>query len=526
MSIAAPVLSSLVLSRPRRRHISVIAVGAILVVVMPSLASAGLVRPADRGDDRDRSAQDWPSYGQNPQHTFATRTSLTPRRARSLRKAWEFRTGDAVTATPTVVRGTVYAGSWDGFFYALALRDGALRWKFQLDPQNAVTPQPGVEPRDFSSDGGLVTSSAWYQPGDHERPDLVIFGSGYTLYALNARTGDLVWKHAYTGRPDLAPDPLHDDTRIFSSPVVTDGKIIFGVSADGARDHRGYIAAASLATGEPLWTLETDTDANGTILNDGCGNVWSSGTLLSKLGVVVFTTADCHFQNQPPLSESIVALRVGDGTVAWSYRPPRQDALCDLDFGATANAEVDRAGRARFLGVAGKDGTYYSLDPRTGHPIWSTNVVFGGFAGGFIGTTAYDGDHVFGSTALGDFGRFDTNGPQVCDPSNPRDTPFQEPTVHAFDRQNGRVLWHQDGGASFSPTTVAGGMTFNGLALKSIVQIRDARTGSLINELPLDAPNWSGIAVVGDALVLGTGASQQGSPDGIIAFTPLAASTP
>ena len=30
--------------------------------------------------------------------------------------------GDAVTATPTVVGGTVYVGSWDGNFYALDLK--------------------------------------------------------------------------------------------------------------------------------------------------------------------------------------------------------------------------------------------------------------------------------------------------------------------------------------------------------------------------------------------------------------------
>jgi polyvinyl alcohol dehydrogenase (cytochrome) len=463
---------------------------------------------------------DWPTYGQNPQHTFSTRTTLTPALVPSLRKAWEFRAGDAVTATPTVVHGSVYVGSWDGYFYALDLRSGSVRWKFELDAQPAVSPQLGVLPRDFSSDGGMVTSSAWYEPRSDSRPALVIFAGGYTLYALEAASGRLVWKHAYTGRPELPPDPAHDGTRIFSSPVVTDGKVIFGVSADGARGKRGYITAARLDNGNPIWTLETDADATGAVPNDGCGNVWSSGTTLPRLGLVVFDTADCHFANPPPLSESIVALRTRDGSIAWTYAPKRHDALCDLDFGATPNAGVDLFGNANFLGVGGKDGTYYSLDARTGHPIWSTNVVFGGFSGGFIATTAYDGRHVIGATALGDFGRFETNGPTVCDPNNPRDTQFQEPTAHAFDARGGAVLWNAAGAASFAPTTVAGGMTFNGLALRNVVQVRDVATGNVLVQLQLDAPNWSGIAVVGDTLVLGTGASQQGSPDGVVAFTP------
>lgn len=499
-----------------------VGVGLVLAVVVSSVACANGDVWGHHPFPRGAGAEDWPTYGQNPQHTFAARTTLTPDQVPKLRKAWEFRTGDAVTATPTVVHGSVYVGSWDGYFYALDLRTGALRWKFHLDAQPAVSPQPGVLPRDFSSDGGMVTSSAWYQPRGDDRPALVIFGGGYTLYALDALTGALVWKHAYTGRPDLPPDPAHDDTRIFSSPVVTDDKVIFGVSADGDRDKRGYITAANLDNGNPVWTLETDTNAHGTILNDGCGNVWSSGTLLPRLGLVVFDTADCHFTNPPPLSESIVALSVRDGSIAWSYAPPRHDTLCDLDFGATPNAGVDFSGRAYFLGVGGKDGTYYSLDPRTGQPIWATNVVFGGFSGGFIATAAYDGRHIFGATALGDFGRFETNGPTVCDPSDPRDTPFQEPTAHAFDAHSGAVLWNATGAPSFSPTTIAGGMTFNGLALVNAVQIRNSATGTLLAQLPLDAPNWSGIAVVRDTLVLGTGASQQGSPDGVIAFTPQA----
>ncbi len=84
--------------------------------------------------------------------------------------AWTFPTGDAVTATPTVVNGTVYVGSWDGWFYALDLETGALRWKYQLQAQHGVTPYPGQQPRDSTSDGGLVTSSAWFEPGAPTSP--------------------------------------------------------------------------------------------------------------------------------------------------------------------------------------------------------------------------------------------------------------------------------------------------------------------------------------------------------------------
>jgi outer membrane protein assembly factor BamB len=445
---------------------------------------------------------------------------LTRSRARALRPAWTFATGDAVTATPTVVAATVYVGSWDGWFYAVALRTGKLRWKFPLDPQPAVSPQPGHQPRGFTSDGGMVTSSAWFQPGDHDRPDLVIFGGGYTLYALDARTGAPVWKHAYTGRPDLPPDPAHDDARIFSSPVVADGRVMIGVSVDGAPGRRGYIVAASLQTGEPIWHFETDVDLNGRLTNDGCGNVWSSGTVLPTTRLVVFDVADCHFSDPPKFSETVLALHIRDGSVAWVFRPRRRDIRCDTDFGATPNAGITARGVPTFLGVGGKDGTYYSLDPRTGALRWSTNVVFGGFTGGFIGTTALDGTRVHGSTALGDFGHFEGPGMVRCAPDNPRDLPFQEPTVHVFDARTGAVTWQATGAGSFAPTTIAGNLSFNGLALRNVVQVRDRDTGQLVNELSIPALCWSGIATAGDAIVFGTGASHVGSPDGILAFTP------
>ena len=480
----------------------------------PTTAARALVRTPP-------VAADWPSYGDGPQHTFAGHTTLSPASVSSLRPAWRFATGDAVTATPTVVAGVVYVGSWDGNFYAIDLHSGALRWQFALHPQPAVSPQPGRIPRDGTSDGGMVTSSAWFEPGDgRTRPDLVIFGGGYTLYALDAHTGQQYWWHDYTGRPELPADPAHDETRMFSSPVVADGKVIVGVTPDGQRGRRGYIVAADLDTGRPVWVFETDAGPDGQVRNDGCGGVWSSGTVLPSLDAVVFDVSDCHFANPPPSSESILALRASDGQVLWSYQPPRPDPHCDLDFGATANAGLGPAGTVAFLGVGGKDGSYYSLDPQTGAPRWSTNVVFGGFSGGFIGTTAYDGTRVLGSTALGDFGRFERGTNVLCDAANPRDTGMQEPSAHAFAAATGTVLWQGTQSPSFAPTTVAGGMTFNGVALSAVIDVRDAASGTLLTQVTLPALCWSGIATVGDALVLGTGAAQQGSPDGVIVLTP------
>jgi glucose dehydrogenase len=65
----------------------------------------------------------WPMYGKNLQHTFANPDSqVNPRNVAALQLAWTYATRDAVSASPAVVDGVLYDGSWDGFFFALAMR--------------------------------------------------------------------------------------------------------------------------------------------------------------------------------------------------------------------------------------------------------------------------------------------------------------------------------------------------------------------------------------------------------------------
>jgi outer membrane protein assembly factor BamB len=402
------------------------------------------------------------------------------------------------------------------------LSTGALRWKVRLKSQNAITPYPGQHPRATTSDGGLVTSSAWYQPASGPRPALVIVAGGYTLYALNAATGAVYWEHDYPGTPG-PPGPNRDSTRIFSSPVVVDDKVIVGVDEDGQPHSGGYIVAASLDTGDPVWTFQTDVPAVGSthVLDDGCGSVWSSGTVLPDLGLVVFGTADCDLLGSAPYADSVIALHVADGTLAWRYHPTPNPFPCDQDFGASANAGVTASGVTVFLGEGAKNGTYYSLDPRTGQLRWATNVVFGGSAGGFIGTTAYDGQLVIGATGLGEVPPQNGGTRPLCDPSDPGDVENQQPSVHAFDAATGAVQWQAAAAPSYSATTIAGGLTFNGLGLSAkAVQVRDTATGRLEALIPLPQFCWSGIATVGDALVFGVGTSPEDTPSGIEVLTP------
>src|SRR4051794_26467202 len=91
------------------------------------------------------SGDNWPTYGRDLSHTFSNPESgINPHNVSSLAPAWTFSTEDAVTASPAVVDGVVYVGSWDGYFYALDAGTGQLKWKVQLDCQASVVPLPQI----------------------------------------------------------------------------------------------------------------------------------------------------------------------------------------------------------------------------------------------------------------------------------------------------------------------------------------------------------------------------------------------
>ena len=84
------------------------------------------------------------------------------------------------------------------------------------------------------------------------------------------------------------------------------------------------------------------------------------------------------------------------------------------------------------------------------------------------------------------------------------------------------MLWSADDTASFSATTVAGGMMFSGLALAAkAIQVHDVASGRLLAQVALGQFNWSGIATVGDALVFWHGMDLvRGTSSGIEVLTP------
>jgi len=499
-----------------------------------------MMKPSDRGRVRLlalasllvpslAAGLDWPMYGRDLKHSFTNADSLiNPGNVTLLAPVWDFTTGDAVSASPAVIDGVVYVGSWDGFFYALDAGSGALRWSFQVDCQSTVQPIPAQCPGGPSApqdraetDGGLITSSAAVVDGK------VYFAGGKTMYCLNAADGTLVWKKVLCGNPEAlnCENDANDPTRIFSSPAVFKRRVYVGHTTDGTSGYRGSIVALDARTGRLRRRFETDPvlDADGKPVrgpgqNRGCGGVWSSAAVDERKRLVFFGTADCGFDAPPPYHEAILALKAGSLRVSWAYRP-RQGDICDFDFGASPN--ILDIGANQWVGEGGKDGTYHVLQRftrnRGGELVWRANVVFGGFAGGFVGSTAFDGQRVYGGTAFGELG----NPSGVCNPNDPRDTVLQQPTMHAFDPAARTVPWEENGGPAAGASSVANGVVFVGSSAPNSLRAFDAQSGMLLLDLPMTGAVNSSAALVGDTLFVGSGDSESGAGGGVHALRPM-----
>ncbi len=509
------------MSRIRRIPVplAALAVLAALAIHCGGGSSSPPTRPAN---------SDWPMYGHDLGHSFtAAHSDIDKTNAASLQLAWTVPMPDAVTAAPSVVDGVVYIGGWDGVMYALDADTGSVNWTFEVDCQNAILPIPPrclppgeVEPDRTGTDGGLIVGAAAVDGGK------LYFGGGRTLYSLDAATGKLIWKHVFCGNPD---DPNceadeNDPAQIFSSAVVAGGLVVVGISVDGADGYRGGIVAVDAASGELKWRFEVDPilDANGNPaldaqgnaqggVNRGCGDVWSSGAVDAARGLIFFGTADCQSGADLPYHEAVLALELRTGKVVWVYRPHASDT-CDFDFGASAN--LMDVGGMQLVGVGNKDGTYYALDRKTGALVWKTNVVFGGSSGGFIGSSAFDGTHIYGGTALGWLG-----DDSPCS-DDPRDLPIQDPSFHAFDARSGAVAWQDNEANTFAPTSVSGGAVFNGIGIVRSPELRvyDGDTGATLAAFETTGTVNSGAAIVGRAIYFGAGNSNNGVGGAVYAY--------
>jgi outer membrane protein assembly factor BamB len=287
-----------------RHRISLLAVAALTVSAL-ALGHGAAAAPSCS----------WPMYGHDAGHSFATSagcTTLSTRNAFSLVPQWWMPTPEPVTASPTVVDGTIYVGDWAGTFYAVPTNQAGLlpliqaptpRWTFHVDDTDGVA-------------FGRITSTASVL--DVGGRKVVIFGGGATLYVLDAANGHRLASTCLDPRsnPTLRCKSSVGHIEIESSPTVLvagDGQsaqVLVGMDVhnDANVGRTGLVSLTLASDGlggyalAPQWKLDPEngttytgpgllTQGEGT--GQGCGGVWSSPAVDVAQGLVFFGTSSC-----------------------------------------------------------------------------------------------------------------------------------------------------------------------------------------------------------------------------------------
>jgi quinoprotein glucose dehydrogenase len=367
---------------------------ALLAVALP--AAAG---------DRD----DWQHYGGGPGGShYSSLTQINRGNVGRLQLAWSYRTGDiarhpdrrplaALNVTPILVpraagESLVLCSAMNRVI-ALDPATGAERWVY--DPKIEL----GPEGNKFLCRGVAYWEDVAAPPDAACRHRIFTATKDLRLIALDARTGQPCQDFGAAGTVDVRPD-IYDDTPDlkegdvqFSAPPVTVAGLVILGSSDNTKfwradSPRGEVRAFDARTGALRWKFDPlphdapDPAALGwtreALDRTGGGNAWSMLSVDPDRGLLFVPTATAapnnfggHRPGDNRYANSVVALRVADGSVAWHFQIVHHD-VWDLDLPAQPIlVDLERDGRKVPVVIQlTKQGLIFVLDRETGTPVF------------------------------------------------------------------------------------------------------------------------------------------------------------
>ena len=362
-------------------------------VATPTVAAPSAPPVTDPSASSEWPCSDWGMYGRTPARTFAAEceaAALSPSTAPTLVPEWFFKTPKTVTASPAVVDGVVYVGDWSPTMYALDAATGDVIW------QRAIPPAP------FAPFGPIVSSAAVtdVRTGAATRR-LVIFGAGPRLFALDARDGSTVWQLSVAGGEEGEETEIESSPVVWKG-IVYVGMDTHNQPEEQTGGARGGLLAVDAATGDLLWKFEPDHAGQSGCASIWSSPTIDAarGHVIAATGNCPHPDYDWG-----PYQEAVFALDLRTGAPRWSFQP-HEPNLDDVDFGSTPNLFRDADGReilgignkdARYYALDPATG-----EQLWAAQVAEPGNVRENFAiGGFIGSTAAGGGRVFGGTALG-----------------------------------------------------------------------------------------------------------------------------
>jgi polyvinyl alcohol dehydrogenase (cytochrome) len=387
---------------------------ALSLVTLPRMVTAAVTcAPAVH------AGGEWRSYGHDLSNTRTQdqESVISPSNAPTLAPAWTFQSkgqGD-FTGTPVIADGCVFAGSNNGWAYALNADTGDVVWRTQLTTMGGINASMTVT-------GGMVFTS------------ISVVGQP-AVAALDEGTGQKLWETVIDTQPG---------SDVYSSPVVFNGMVLSGWSGGSAEladtktrfALQGGFVLLDAATGTLLKkTYSIHSPAlNGTDKLAGAG-IWATAAV-DPASQLAFVGTGNPFQPQAmsPHTDAILKIDVNPnnatfGTILGSYQGipdtyantsrlpcvaipnnpppyyPQGLGSCgqiDLDFGSSPNLMHAADGSLR-VGEGQKSGAYHIIDAATMSRRSVTVVGPPGSVGGIVGSTAFDGTAVYGPVTEGGY---------------------------------------------------------------------------------------------------------------------------
>lgn len=335
----------------------------------------------------------------------------------------------AVTATPVRADERLYVPTYADGLYALDAATGAVQWRFGLSVTAGAVVDDGVV---YVGDGG-----------DGETLEQLMASDG-RVYAIDAETGDSLWRADVQGNPVFEPvvrdDAVHFGARSYglhtfdaasgesreSIPLDT------GVSSGGVRIRDGVayagsqrrVLAVDLSSGDTRWELHTESEPRPIRLDGGRLYVGTD----AGLRAVALDSGEPRWSTETgaatgPVVGAVVSAGLVDDPGVAGFDPETGQERWRLDLPARPQRPLLADGT---LYVPTRDGVVHVVDAQTGTERRAIPV-----AGSGADSTA----------ALG-------TGPQLsCSPARDGDTVYvgdESGIVYALDAEAGDVRWRTD----------------------------------------------------------------------------------
>lgn len=298
---------------------------------------------------------DWSAYEHGVRHSSAAvgTAAITSGNAGTLHAVWHWAPpAGIIEASPTVVAGLVYIGTGNGRFFALNPATRRVVWSRSLDV--GTTSQ-------CSGKGIEATATVAPDPVTGTRT-VYVEGARY-LYALNAATGALVWKHIVGPAGTSANANYYD----WSSPTVAGGHIYVGLSSRCDKPLiRGGEVEYNQHTGSVLHTYYTMPSGH------TGGSIWSSAAYAD--GALWVTTGNPDSRGTFD-SYSIVKLNPATLARQDKWTVPDLTVASDDDFGSSPVPFTSSGGQA-LISACNKNGRLYAWRETSlsAGPVWSDAV--------------------------------------------------------------------------------------------------------------------------------------------------------